>query len=193
MSTQRTVGILVFPVVEILDFTGPYEVFSVAGRTQNPKPFQVKTIATEPGPITTANGLSINPDYTMENAPQPEIFLVPGGMGTRPLIKEANVIDYVRRTADHAEYVLSVCTGSLLLAKAGLVDGLNTTTHWGAYDLLQELAPTATVCKGQRVCDNGRVVCSAGVAAGIDMAFHVVEKLHGKPLADETKHYIEWN
>ena len=192
MTTQRTVGILVFPDVEVLDFCGPFEVFSVAGPGMEPRPFTVRLIATEPGPIRAVNGLSVNPDYTMDTAPQPEILLVPGGIGTRPLLDRPDVLAYVGATAAKAELVLSVCTGSLVLAKAGLLEGLSATTHWLAYDLLESIAPNTTVKRDQRVVDNGRIVCSAGVSAGIDMSFHILSRLIGDEAARKTAHYIEW-
>jgi transcriptional regulator GlxA family with amidase domain len=102
------------------------------------------------------------------------------------------LIDWIEDTASEAELVLSVCTGALLLAKAGLLDGLSATTHWAAIDLLKETAPRTTVCPDQRFVDNGRVIVSAGVAAGIDMCFHVLSRLLGEEMARETARYVEY-
>ncbi len=192
MTRTRTVGIFIFPDVEVLDFCGPFEVFSVAGRQIADGTFRAITVAKSPEMLLARNGLKVVPDYTWETAPPIDLLLIPGGQGTRPLIHDALTIDWIKRTAERAELVLSVCTGALLLAKAGLLDGLSATTHHGAIDLLKELAPKTNVREDTRVVDNGRVVCSAGVAAGIDMSFHVVARLIGPEKAAGTARYIEY-
>jgi transcriptional regulator GlxA family with amidase domain len=192
MSAQRKVGILLFNDVELLDFAGPCEVFSVTGRSHNTTPFDVYTVAEASGPVLTRNLVSINPRYTFADAPLPQVLVVPGGWGTRRQLDNSLVIDWICSTAAHCELVLSVCTGSLLLAKAGLLDRLKTTTHHGAYDLLEQLAPSAQVLRGERIVDNGKFVCSAGISAGIDAAFHVVARLLGEPVAAETATYMEY-
>lgn len=193
MATTRNLGILIFPDVEVLDFCGPYEVFSAANRFVSSTQFDVFTIAENAGPLVTHNGLSVNPHHVLSNGPPPNILLVPGGIGTRAEMKNGGLIDWIRATAAKAELVLSVCTGSLLLAQAGLLDGLETTTHHGALDLLRETAPTATVRSDRRFVDNGRVICSAGISAGIDMSLHVVAKLHGDDVAAKTARQMEYN
>jgi len=148
-----------------------------------------------PRAIRTRNGLSVNPHYRLDDCPQPQLLLIPGGQGTRPLLKKPLLLEWLRAKSASAELTLSVCTGSLVLAKAGLLDGLSTTTHWGALDLLRELAPKATVHADRRYVDNGRIICAAGVAAGIDMSLHVVERLLGADVATTTARYVEypWN
>jgi len=116
---------------------------------------------------------------------------LPGGFGTRPLLQDAETIDWIRRTAESSRQTASVCTGSLLLARAGLLDGRRATTHWGAFGLLGSLGKDITVDRESRFVDDG-VMTSAGVASGIDLAFHVVERLLGKDVADETARYIEY-
>ena len=176
MTKTRSVGILVFEDVEVLDFCGPFEVFSVAGRQIAPGSFSVFTVANVPGAMLARNGLSVNPEYTLADAPPIDLLLIPGGQGTRPLMHDAPLIEWIGQRAAAAELVLSVCTGALLLAKAGLLDGLAATTHHGALELLRSRARTPTVRDDVRYVDNGRVITSAGVAAGIDMSFHVVDK-----------------
>ena len=139
MSQTRTVGIFIFPDVEVLDFCGPFEVFSVAGRQIADGTFRAITVAKSPEMLLARNGLKVVPDYTWDNAPPIDLLLIPGGQGTRPLIHDAPTIEWIQRQATKAELVLSVCTGALLLAKAGLLDGLSATTHHGAIDLLKEL------------------------------------------------------
>lgn len=192
MDKIRHVAILIFDDVEVLDFAGPFEVFGVAGHPRNMKPFHVYTVAERIGTVSARNGLNINPTYSLRNCPQPDILLVPGGYGTRREMHNPAVIDWIREQYPRLELLLSVCTGSLLLAKAGLLDGLSATTHYGAYDLLRELAPGATVCAGERWVDNGRIITSAGVSAGIDMSFYVVGKLLGAEIALETARYTEY-
>jgi transcriptional regulator GlxA family with amidase domain len=192
MSQTRTVGIFIFPDVEVLDFCGPFEVFSVAGHQVADGTFRVITIAKSLETLRARNGLQVVPDYTWQNAPPLDLLLIPGGQGTRPLIHDISTIEWIQQQASEAELVLSVCTGALLLAKAGLLDGLAATTHHGAIDLLKELATKTNVRTDTRVVDNGRVITSAGVAAGIDMSFHVVAKLLGNELAITTAKYIEY-
>lgn len=193
------VGILVFDNVEVLDFAGPFEVFSRARlmpgvesrRSEESAPFQVFTVAKSHAPVSATGGLQVIPGCTFTDAPRIDLLVVPGGFGTRPLLQDQETLDWIRRVAREARKVTSVCTGSLLLAKAGLLDGLRATTHWGALDLLQSLHETGKVERDLRVVDDG-IITSAGVASGIDMAFYVVETLFGREVADETAHYIEY-
>lgn len=191
MSTVRNLAILLFDNAEVLDFCGPYEVFSVASNQSDVPAFNVYTVARK-SPITARNGLSVNPDYPLESCPQSNILLVPGGVGTRREMDNESLIDWIGQTATNAELVLSVCTGALLLGKAGLLDGLETTTHHVAYDLLREIVPTCTVHEDRRFVDNGKFITSAGIAAGIDMSLHVVERLLGAHVASATARHMEY-
>ena len=192
MATTRTLAIVLFDDVEVLDFCGPFEVFSVANRFCDPPAFRVLTVAQNPGPIQTRGGLSVNPHHQFLDCPQPDVLLVPGGQGTRKEMLNPALLDWIRPTAAKAELVLSVCTGSLLLAKARLLDGLEATTHHGAIDLLRQTATKAIVHADRRVVDNGRIVCSAGIAAGIDMSLHVVRRLLGAEVATKTARQMEY-
>jgi transcriptional regulator GlxA family with amidase domain len=186
------VAILIFDDVEVLDFCGPLEVFSVTGRQKEPRPFMVYTVGEKLGPIVTRNGLSVNPRHTFSDAMRPDILIVPGGWGTRQQMNNPVVIEWIRQAALQAELILSVCTGALLLAKAGLLDGLAATTHHGALDLLRQIAPQTTVISDQRFVDNGKIIVSAGISAGIDMSLHVVARLQGKEEAVATAKYMEY-
>jgi len=192
MTSTRNLAILLFNDVEVLDFCGPFEVFSVANRFVEPAAFRVFTVAARPGPVATHNGLSVNPHFQLTECPKPDIILVPGGRGTRAEMHNSAIIDWIKRTANGAELVLSVCTGALLLAKASLLDGLEATTHFGSLDLLHEVAPNTAVRSDRRFVDNGRIICSAGIAAGIDMSFHVVKKLLGEDVATKTAKQMEY-
>jgi transcriptional regulator GlxA family with amidase domain len=192
MATIRTLAILLFDDVEVLDFCGPFEVFSVADRFTDPPAFTVLTVAEKVSPVLTRGGLSVNAHYRLTDCPQPNLLLVPGGQGTRKEMHNPALIDWIRRVSSEAELVLSVCTGALLLAKAGLLDGLEATTHHGAIDLLRQTAPKATVHDNRRFVDNGKVICSAGIAAGIDMSLHIVGRLLGREVAEKTARQMEY-
>lgn len=191
-TTTRTLAILIFDDVEVLDFCGPFEVFSVANRFTDQTAFNVLTVAEKVGPVVTRGGLNVNPHHRLADCPPPNILLVPGGLGTRKEMHNPALIEWIRQVSTKAERVLSVCTGALLLAKAGLLDGLAATTHHGAIDLLRQTAPKTTVHADRRFVDNGRVICSAGIAAGIDMSLHVVEKLLGEEVAEKTARQMEY-
>ncbi len=198
----RTLGILLFDDVEVLDFAGPFEVFSVAGlRNAGAAPFAVHTIA-EKSPVIARNQLAICPSYTLENSPLFDIILLPGGGGIRPdgspfgsrkEMHNEKILDWVRTQNQQAEMVLSVCTGSMILAKAGLLEGLRATTHWKAEAGMREAAPNTELLMNERYVDNGRIVLSAGISAGIDMAFYVIKKLLGAETALETAQYMQYD
>ncbi|MDA0814483.1 MAG: DJ-1/PfpI family protein [Verrucomicrobia bacterium] len=192
MSVTRNLAIVLFDDAEVLDFCGPFEVFSVASHQSDPPAFDVFTVAEKPGPVIARNGLSVNADHTLDTCPKPDLLLVPGGLGTRTEMNNALLIDWIKQTADAAELVLSVCTGALLLGKAGLLDGLDVTTHHVAYDLLREIVPSGTIHEDRRFVDNGKIITSAGIAAGIDMSLHVVERLLGEEAAAATARQMEY-
>jgi transcriptional regulator GlxA family with amidase domain len=143
--TTRALAILIFEGVEVLDFCGPFEVFSVAKRFTDPPAFHVFTVAEKPGPVLTRGGLSVNPHHRLADCPRPDLLLVPGGQGTRREMHNAVLTGWIKARSQEAELVLSVCMGALLLAKAGLLDGLEATTHHGAIDLLRQVAPKTAV------------------------------------------------
>jgi transcriptional regulator GlxA family with amidase domain len=192
-QSVRNVAIFIFDEVEVLDFCGPFEVFSVTGRHQKEKPFNVYTVARASGPVEARNQLSINPHYTFSDAPSTDILVVPGGYGTRQQMDIPEVIDWVKNCSKGAEQVLSVCTGSLILARAGQLDGLRATTHHLALTELEAVAPDTTIDPAKRFIDNGKVVTSAGISAGIDMSLHIVAKLLGHEQAVETAKYMEYD
>lgn len=197
-NPKLNVGILIFPDVEVLDFAGPFEVFSrtrlVPGvesrRTDDSAPFCVFTVAKTKDVISAVGGLRVMPDYDFATVPKLDWLIVPGGFGTRPLLQDAETLQWIQAVSQAAQ-VASVCTGALVLAKLGMLTHKRATTHWGALDSLAGLDPTITVKREQRVVADG-IFTSAGVAAGIDMALAVVEAHFGTNVADETAHYIEF-
>jgi len=193
MTQPRNVAIVIFDDVEVLDFCGPFEVFSVTGRTREVRPFNVYTVAETLASVMTRGGMSVNPRYSIVDCPPPDIVVVPGGYGTRRAMRSEALITWIRQMALRSEIIASVCTGSLVLGAAGLLDGLRATTHHSAFDLLREAAPAAHVLEDVRFVDNGAVVTSAGISAGIDMALHLVARLLGEDAAWETAHYMEYD
>ncbi len=194
MPDSRNVAILIFDDVEVLDFAGPFEVFAVTGDAEKRvRYFNTYTVAESPGPVITAGGLSVNPAYTLADCPPPDILLVPGGFGTRREMKNERLLAWIRETSASVELLLSVCTGALVIGAAGLLDGLKATTFHTCFDLLREAAPAAAVIEGARFVDNGKVVTSAGVSAGIDMALYVVGRLLGEEQARQSAAHMEYD
>jgi transcriptional regulator GlxA family with amidase domain len=197
---RRTVGLLIFDDVEVLDFAGPFEVFSVAFDPANPPEteddqqlFTVLTIAETPEVVRCRNGLLVQPHHTIADHPALDILVVPGGRGTRRLQTHQPVLDWIAAQDKQTELTTSVCTGSLLLAQAGLLDQRQATTHWGSVERMRTTFPTIEVVEQTRFVDAGRVVTSAGVSAGIDMALHIVARLHGDATAAATARLMEYD
>ena len=193
MNQPRNVAILIFDDVEILDFCGPYEVFGVTKGSDGSQPFQVYTVAEERRLIIARNRLSVNPQYSINDCPPAEILLIPGGNGTRQQMHNQVLLDWIKTRSQQVELLLSVCTGALLLAKAGLLEGLAATTHHHALDLLAEVAPNTQIKAGERFVDNGSIILAAGISAGIDMSLYVVAKLLGEETARETAKTMEYD
>jgi len=192
MFSGKTLGMLIFDEVEVLDFCGPFEVFSVANRLMEKPGFQVMVVAEHSRPIGARGGLSINPHCRLVDCPHLDLLLIPGGQGARTEMHNPVVLDWVKSRSAKADLVLSVCTGSLILARAGLLNGREATTHHDALDLLKEHAPTTQVHGGCVFVESGPIITSAGIASGIDMSLHVVSKLHGEELARKTADQMEY-
>ena len=186
---KRSIAIVIFPVVEELDFVGPWEVFSFL-RSLEPEACDVFTVAEHGGEVRCAKGLRVLADYSFETAPRPDIILVPGGMGTRTEVENPRLIEYLQRAGGAAEVSTSVCTGSFLLARAGLLEGKRATTHWASLDRLRALGTVEVV--EERWVDEGAVVTSSGVSAGIDMALYLVGRLWGAETARRVQKGIEY-
>jgi transcriptional regulator GlxA family with amidase domain len=189
---RRNVAILLFDDVEVLDFAGPFEVFAVTDELRRNEAFHVFTVAENIETIRARNGLKVVPHFSRETCPQPQLLIVPGGFGTRALLHKPALLEWLRNRAKHAELTISICTGALVLGKAGLLDGLRATTHHGCFPLLREIAPRTEVVEGERFVDNGRVLTAAGISAGIDCSLHVVGRLLGAAAAEDTARYMEY-
>jgi transcriptional regulator GlxA family with amidase domain len=189
---KKTVAILLFPDVEVLDFAGPFEVFAVTDELRGYYTFNVITVAETVAPIRARNGLQVLPDHSFTTCPSPHVLIIPGGFGTRALLKNEPVLAWLRTQTASAELVMSVCTGAFLLARLGLLDGLRATTHHERLDDLRALAPAATVDATARFHDNGKILTAAGISAGIDCSLHVVSRLLGPAAAATTARYMEY-
>ena len=189
---KKNVAILLFDDVEVLDFAGPFEVFAVTDELRGYDTFNVFTVAENVGTVRAHNGLKVVPHYTLENCPAPQVLIVPGGFGTRALLHKPALLEWIQKRTAKSELTMSVCTGSLVLAKAGLLDGLRATTHHQCFDVLRDLAPRTEVIETDRFVDNGRILTAAGISAGIDCALYAVERLLGADAATATATYMEY-
>lgn len=192
---KLNIAILIFEGVQIIDYTGPYEVLAGHGRN-------VYTVAEKAAPLTTSGGMRVIPNYTFENQPVPDIIIVPGGGNSIPGAKgrgvgaqldNQNVIKWIQDNARRVKYVMSVCNGAFLLARAGLLDGLEATTFHGMIEDLKAFAPKTKVVTDQRFVDNGKIITTAGLSSGIDGALHLIEKLDGKGWAQIAAYGLEYD
>jgi putative intracellular protease/amidase len=190
-SATRNLAILIFDGVQIIDYTGPYETF---GHVYNDDTaaFNIYTVSEKTDAITTSMGMSVNPRYSFENAPKPDVLLIPGG-DVRGQLDNPTVLKWVQEKAQGAEIVLSVCNGAFILARAGLLDGMEATTTAGLIPRLREAAPKVKVVDDRRFVDNGKFITAAGLSSGIDGALHVVERLYGKGAAQMAALGMEYN
>lgn len=190
-TATRNVGIFIYDDVEVLDFAGPFQVFTTAQRVARPAaPFATFTVAAQ-SEVQARGGLPVAASYTFGHEPHIDVLIVPGGVVTDELAKPA-VIDWIEARAAKAELVASVCTGAFLLAKAGVLDGKKATTHWEDIDDFRKSFPGIPIDPDVRWVDEGRIVTSAGISAGIDMSLYLVQRLAGEPLAGRTARQMDY-
>jgi transcriptional regulator GlxA family with amidase domain len=187
------IGIALFEGAEELDFAGPWEVLAAWAHQWPDDGVEVFTVADTLEPVTCAKGLRVLPDATWETAGALDVLVYPGGMGTRPQLADEAVLDRLRGLARAGTLMTSVCTGSLVYAAAGLLDGRPATTYWGQLDYLPTLGRDIDVRREARFVDSGEVVTAAGVSAGIDMALHLVARLHSVERAKDVRRYIQYD
>ena len=194
------IGIFIYDQAEVLDFSGPFEVFTTAARVytrQNPnsiKPFEVFLIAEQPGLVAARADFKVQSHYRINNHPKVDVLIVPGGVHIHELEKPS-VIAWLKSLSPTTQLTASVCTGSFLLAKADLLNGQACTTHWEDIPDLRAMFPSLDVREDVPWVDNGHIVTSAGISAGIEMALHLVARLAGKDLALKTARQMQyiWN
>lgn len=191
-----SIAIYLFPDVEVLDFAGPYEVFTTASRVfkrRNPdesEPYRVFTVASTASLVRARAGLEVRPDFTIADHPPIDVLVVPGGVVTQEL-DCPEIIEWIARRSREARLTASVCTGAFLLAKAGVLEGRSATTHWEDIADLRAMFPRLRVLEGRHWVDEDKVVTSGGISAGIDMSLHLVERLGGRELALATARQME--
>lgn len=185
-NNTLNVAIMVYDGVELLDFGGPGEVFAATSG------FNIYTVAVSADPIVSQGFVKVTPEYTIANCPDADIVVLPGG-GTRKVSENESAINWIKSIADRDGILLSVCTGAFILSRAGLLDGKKATTWHSAIERLREATPNATILKETRFVDNGNIITTAGVSAGIDGALHLVSKLKGMEEAKNTARYMEYD
>jgi len=191
MSTR--IGFFIFDDAEELDWAGPWEVLSTWSHGWPDDAVSTFTVARDDGAVRCAKGLRVLPDYTWDSVPPFDVLIYPGGIGTRRQIGDVEIRTWIRQQAAAGRLIASVCTGSLVLADSGLLDDLPATTHWASLDRLRSLGSGIEVRPDERFVDNGRIVTAAGVSAGIDMALHLVAKLHSVERAQEVRRSIQYD
>lgn len=195
---KRTrVGIVIFPDVEVLDFCGPFEVFSVtrldeARRREEPSPFEVVLVAERAEPVVATGGLRVLPDVTLETCPPLDVLVVPGGWGTRAQIRNEPLLAWIAERGRKVETLTSVCTGAMLLGQAALLDSRRATTHWRSLDWMRQSFPKVVVDDASHVVEDGHILTSAGISAGIDMALRVVTRYFGEAVGRATARHMEY-
>jgi transcriptional regulator GlxA family with amidase domain len=194
---RKLVGILIFPDVEVLDFCGPFEVFTVTRldeerRREEPSPFEVVLVAEQEDVIQATGGLRVIPNYTLHDCPSLDILVVPGGWGTRKQIENETLISWIAEQGRQVETLTSVCTGSMLLGRAKLLDHHKATTHWRSLEWMRKTFPDILVEDKLHVVEDGSILTSAGISAGIDMALRVVTCYYGEEIGRATARHMEY-
>jgi transcriptional regulator GlxA family with amidase domain len=189
----RHIGVLLFDDVEELDAVGPWEVLAAWTTFFPDDGWSVSCLSKTGGSVTAAKGLVLGAHHAIADAPALDVLLHPGGVGTRPMLRDVEHLDWVRKQRATVPLLTSVCTGSLVYAAAGLLAGRPATTHWASLELLKELEPTLDVRPDERFVDDGDIITSAGVSAGIDMALHLVARLVSVERAREVRRYIQYD
>ncbi len=186
LEKPMNVAILLYSHAQVLDYAGPYDVFTSAGS----KNFNVYTVGTTKDPITTMPNLSVNPQYSIVNSPKPDILIIPGGMWTSV---DDKTLSWIKKHSKEVDYTFSICTGAFILAKIGVLDNLEATTHSAGIDILEKKYPAIKkVHRNKRFVDNGKVITSAGVAAGIDASFHLIGEILGREWVNAVSNNLEY-
>lgn len=192
-AEARHIGLLLFDGVEELDAVGPWEVLAYWTQHHPEDAWTVSCLSAEGEPVTAAKNLVLGAHHSLDHAPRMDVLIHPGGIGTRRLLKDPTHLDWVRARRGDVPLLTSVCTGSLVYAAAGLLTGRQATTHWAWLNMLSELDPTVITDVDARFVDDGNLITSAGVSAGIDMALHLVARFAGVDRAREVRRGIQYD
>ncbi len=197
-SSVKTVGILIFNDVEVLDVAGPFEVFSMTRldedkRYETTSPFRVVLLSEKKAPVVAIGGLKLIPDFTFDDCPSLDLFVIPGGWGTRREVDNPVLIQKISKLSAKSSLTASICTGSSLIGRAGLLDGKKATTHWRAYNFLRESAPKAQVQENVIFTTDGSIFTSAGVASGIRLSLYLVSRFFGAQVGKKTARFLEFS
>jgi transcriptional regulator GlxA family with amidase domain len=187
----RNVAVLVHEGVELLDFAGPAEVFASASLNGR-RAFNVYTVAPVKQPVRSNQSVTVVPDYSIEDCPRPDILVIPGG-NTGVVLRDERVMTWIKEVSNQSEITLTVCTGAFTLAQQGILDGRKATTHYSAIERLRRISSKIQVLENVRFVDNGRIITTAGISAGIDGSLHVVARLCGEDSARATARYMEYD
>ena len=187
------IGIFLFDGAEELDWAGPWEVLSFWAKMWPDDDVEVFTMVRDNGPVTCAKGLRVLADHSWSTAPPMDVLVYPGGIGTRAHLTDEEILEWVRKERDRGVLMTSVCTGSLVFAGAGLLRDRPATTYWGALEILKGIDDTIEVRPDDRFVDSGDIITAAGVSAGIDMALHLVARLHSVERAREVRRGIQYD
>lgn len=195
MIEHWNVGILLFNEVEVLDFAGPFEVFSITtDPNSNQKPFSVNTVAQTTDLIRTRNGLKVQPDFDFNNSPHFDLLIIPGGYGAEEIeIHNETLIKWIKNKAQDCQIIASVCTGAFLLAEAGLLNGKSATTHWLDINKFEREYREIKVQRGVKFVDENNIITAGGISAGINMSFYLLNKLVGEEIAITTAKRMEYD
>ncbi|MBP2636796.1 MAG: DJ/PfpI family protein [Firmicutes bacterium] len=186
------VGIFLFNDIELLDFAGPYEVFSITSELNDYQLFKVFTISKDGTEIKSVNQLKVMPDFSFDNHPPIDIFVIPGGVGTKAEMNKEEVLEWIKKTHEGAKVTMTVCSGARILGALGFLDYLETITHHEVIEHLKQIAPNTIINQDKRFIDAGKIMTSGGISAGIDLALHIVKKFYGEPIVNKSIRYLEY-
>ena len=189
---MKNIGIIVFDDTELMDFAGPYEVFSVANELNDYQLCRTFTFSESSDKIKSVNGLYVIPDYTVDNCPDIDILIIPGGIGTKKILENDKILAFIEDRCKKSNFTFSVCSGARILAKIGLLRNRKFITHHEVISDILQIDPSAVLQRDVRFVDEGKILTSAGISAGIDLSLYMVEKLFGKDTADKTAAYMEY-
>lgn len=193
MSKKLSVAILIFEEVEVLDFAGPFEVFSVTSELSDYTLLEVKVVGKNTSPVIAKNGLKVIPDVSYSQVEQMDVLVIPGGDGSKSVLMDQDLMNWLGKVIPKTQVTFSVCSGARILAKLGLLDGKPFATHHEVYEDVLALTQNGIAQRNMRFVDLGQVMTAAGVSSGVDLSLHVVQKLFGQLVMEKTARYIEWS